>query len=227
MILVTGAKGYLGGHVLRLLKERGVRCSGERCDLLNREAVRGMLNRLEPTRIIHCAAIVPKTPADYQDTAAAAASVTMTRNLANYARCPITLASSMTADYRGWGYARGKWMAEMLMGVVRGTSLRLPGLFGPPRRGGVLYNAARAFLAGETFELTTVPSSWAAMDVRDAAECMIANEYTGPTEPMDIRAAVALVRHLCGSGEAPDFDPRFVQRVAELVKWAQSEMVAA
>ena len=183
-ILVTGATGYLGRYVVAELCESGAEFSTTSpfgTDLTDERDVRALLRATRPTRAIHCAAIVPKTAADYDDEGAAEASVAMVRNLAVLANCPITLASSMTAADSTTAYARGKVIAEQYMDAHEGdVIIRLPGLFGAPRQSGVLYNAALAFLTERPFELDATPSSWAAMGVRDAAWCMVSGEYNGP-----------------------------------------------
>lgn len=192
--LVTGASGYLGARVFARLRALGGDCvatsaggsAGETCNLTDARATAALLARVRPHVVVHCAARVPKTSAGYGDAQAATDSVAMVRNLCADAGCRIVLASSMTV-YESPGtlpfredaarppaaaYARGKWQAEQLLLGRRhagDVALRLPGLFGLPRRSGVLYNAARAFLAGESFALQSPSVLWAAMWVDDAA----------------------------------------------------------
>ena len=254
MILVTGANGYLGRYVAALLAEgdidyvatartgeivrqrAGARpfsyrvSTGIPCDLTEPLAVRALLGQAKPTRIIHCAAVVPKHPAGYSDGLAAAQSLAMVRNLAELAECPITFASSMTADYKAGGYARGKLLAEWVIAERKNPAdvvIRLPGLFGAPRQSGVLYNAAIAFLTAQPFVLDAVRTTWAAMDVRDAAECMVTGEYTGPTKPMDLRLALGVVARECGLTwyDEGGLDTAFVRRVRDLVTWVRESVV--
>lgn len=197
-ILLTGAAGYLGRHVLARLNARrlpyiptslggGV---GEPCDLTNVVMVRALLDRIKPSVVIHCAAMVPKSVSAYDDIETAEVSVAMLKIIADNARCRVVLASSMTVygaatefpvDEEGVepptaGYARGKWVAEQVLFGRQSpgdVALRLPGLFGPPRRSGLLYNAAKAFITQGRFELTAPAELWAAMAVEDAAEYMV------------------------------------------------------
>lgn len=197
-ILLTGAAGYLGRHVLEILNARGLFCIptsfrggiGEFCDLTNVSDCRVLLERTKPSAVIHCAAIVPKTASGYEDDLASKTSLAMLKSISDNAACRVVLASSMAVydaathfparedgtHSPAKGYARGKWMAEMaLLGrnFPDDVVLRLPGLFGLPRRSGLLYNAAKAFLGRGEFELTATSELWAAMAVKDAAEYMI------------------------------------------------------
>ena len=162
--------------------------SFEPCDLLDAEAVRALFARVRPRAVVHCAARVPRDTAGYADTDAAVANVAMLRNVLAQPDCRVVYISSM-AVYEGHlpqpvresstqapraAYARGKWDGERML-LVRGRTddfaLRVPGLFGLPRRSGVLYNATRAFLVRGTFDLQAAETRWAAMHVDDAAAC--------------------------------------------------------
>jgi nucleoside-diphosphate-sugar epimerase len=197
-ILLTGATGYLGTHVLAKLNARRLPCIptsfsgdiGEPCDLTNADSVRALLGHTQPVVVIHCAAIVPENASAYDDCEAAETSIAMVKTITKNAGCPVVLASSMTvydtssdfpADEEGasppaGGYASGKWMSEQVLfgrGFRGDVALRLPGLFGLPRRSGLLYNAARSFLTGGTFELAASDRIWAAVTVDDAAEYLV------------------------------------------------------
>ncbi len=193
-ILITGAAGYLGGHVLANIKKQEKSCtaiSHKDCNLTDIGAVHTLLDRIKPSVIIHCAALVPKASPAYDDIQAAETSVAMVKVIAQTAACPVVFASSMTV-YTGvevrpvreddaippqTGYARGKWLAEQILFNRKfpgDVALRLPGLFGLPRRTGLLYNAAKGFLSQGKFEPAVTPHIiWAAMDVRDAAEYLV------------------------------------------------------
>ena len=232
-ILLTGAAGYLGRHVLAKLNARRIPCAptslggriGESCDLTDIEAVRSLLDRIRPSVVIHCAALVPKSVPAYDDISTAEFSVAMLKNVAENARCRVVLASSMTVyagatefpvDEEGVeapaaGYARGKWMAEQALfgrDSPGDVALRLPGLFGPPRRSGLLYNAAKAFMTRGNFELTTPAELWAAMAVEDAAEYLVRAAVMPSDSPpqavnvgyegeFDVPSAVAQIAACC------------------------------
>ena len=197
-ILLTGAAGYLGRHVLARLTARRVSyvptslggAVGLSCDLTDAVAVRAFLDRTQPSVIIHCAATVPMSASAYDDSKTAESSIAMVKNILAAARCRVVLASSMTVYGEATDfpvgedggnppvaeYARGKWMAEQVLFARHfpdDVALRLPGLFGPPRRTGLLYNAARSFLIRGRFELTAPAELWAAMAVDDAAEYLV------------------------------------------------------
>jgi len=231
-ILVTGAGGYLGGQILDLLRNSCARVLGvgrsERCevvcDLSDSAATRALISRYPDSTIIHCAAAVPTSPSGYIDESAAAASLAMVRNLANAKPHRVIFASSMTVYPEGTllareedavaignGYASSKLEAERILLAcpdIIATILRIPGLFGLPRRGGVLFNSALALARGHMPALDPILPQWACMHVDDAAEIfvravsvsdlrsMVMN--AGYPEPMAISAAVMQLAALFG-----------------------------
>ena len=113
----------------------------------------------------------------------------MVENVARHRPEHLIFASSMTvypdgvglaredrANPNSTGYAGGKLSAERLLLATPGmtsTILRLPGLFGPPRSSGVLFNAALAYVLGRIPELTDRLPQWSALHISDAAELLV------------------------------------------------------
>lgn len=196
-ILVTGSSGFLGGRVLSGLRHEGVTALGVGrsascdvpCDLRSLSETQALIEQFSGSAVIHCAAATPRASADYRCETPAAESLSMVRNLANVAQGHIVFTSSMTvypdgtavareqdAVVAGSGYAAAKLEAErVLLNRVKGitTILRLPGLFGPPRRAGVLFNAAQALAMAKVPTLDPLLPQWAAMHVDDAADACI------------------------------------------------------
>jgi nucleoside-diphosphate-sugar epimerase len=192
-VLVTGANGYLGQRIIVALEAAGLPCiavthSGGQfsCDLGDAGAVRDLLRRTAARTLIHCAAQVPANETQFRDDALAQQSISMVKNLVAAAPAHIVFTSTMTV-YRNparlpvreedaatglEGYTAGKLAAERLLldaPELRTTILRLPGLFGAPRRNGLLYNAALAMAAGRRPSTPATPPLWTTMHVDDAA----------------------------------------------------------
>lgn len=266
--IVTGAGGYLGARVLSRCHASGRRAVGlTRTDADLREP--SAVARAVPmaATILHCAAPVPKTQAGYSDDAAAADGVAMVRALLERSPAHLVFASSMTvygtvsspvseedAPPPGGGYAGGKRRAELdlLASGLPTTILRLPGLFGSPRRGGFLYNAIRARLAGRPFTTPDEPPVWAALHVDDAAWAMVRSAECGPNGPhvlnvgyhhrFSLPAALAEIETrlnlpISEQGPAPEFEMlldrledrlgalpgTWESRLDQLIEWARDE----
>lgn len=194
-ILVTGAQGFLGCRVVSMLRTKGVTViptglfneeGYRKCDLLLRVDVRELIRVTSPDRIVHCAAHVPKVLTEYADSRNAGLSLEMLDNILAESACPIIYISSMTvygkennravheedAGEASSEYGRGKWEGEKHLeadGRV-GISVRIPGLFGLPRRQGIVYNVMFTAKYGKKPLLPPGPLMWAAMHVDDAAE---------------------------------------------------------
>ncbi|NCC84308.1 MAG: NAD(P)-dependent oxidoreductase [Clostridia bacterium] len=194
-VLITGAQGYLGSYIVEILRHKqGVhliptgRTDAEgvlRCDLANRRDVESLLGMTLPDCVLHCAAYVPKQAEEYNEKNASMANVEMLRNLLDFSTCPLFFISSMTvygepierpakeSDPRcpSSAYAESKSACEELLehSGRSGFALRLPGLFGLPRRSGVVYNVLSALKKTEVVRLPEHPVVWASMDVCDAS----------------------------------------------------------
>jgi nucleoside-diphosphate-sugar epimerase len=195
MILVTGASGYLGTHVLAELRRSGYQAVGlsrrqlpglEICDLLDAPQLARLMDRVRPDKVIHCAWETPKVRAEYHDDTAAERGLAMLDHLLAATDAPILYVSSMTVYGSGnrsvtrrekdagepeSAYGRAKWAAEEGLRVSGrpGFAVRLPGLFGGGRCNGLVWNLLSALMRGDRPELPRQPLLWAAMDVRDAA----------------------------------------------------------
>lgn len=196
--LVTGAQGFLGAQVVNALRSTGaiVTATGRRpmnnvvcCDLSVRRDVVRMVENIAPDRIVHCAAYVPRTLEEYQDGSNAQASLRLLDMVLFASTCPVVFISSMTvygtqrdrpvieqdAGDPTSAYGIAKWQAEQRLMVDGRPALtvRIPGLFGPSRRNGLVYNVVSALKYGQLPQLPPMSISWAAMHVDDAAESIV------------------------------------------------------
>lgn len=156
------------------------------CDLSVMADVRELIQHTSPDRIVHCAAHVPKAMDEYSDDRIAVSNLKMLDNILKESACPIIFISSMTvygkekdhavreedSGEASSAYGRGKCEGE---GQIRadgrvGLSVRIPGLFGLPRRQGVVYNIISAAKSSIKLQLPSEALLWAAMHVDDAAE---------------------------------------------------------
>jgi nucleoside-diphosphate-sugar epimerase len=87
--------------------------------------------------------------------------------------------------------------------------LRLPGLFGPPRHGGLVYALCEAIINGKTPALPNKPIMWAAMHVDDAADVVARSALHHPGNSLianvgypDAQSISSLVRLLAELGGA-------------------------
>ncbi len=220
MILVTGATGYLGQHVVARLRTREglawcAPADAHRLrDLTRSEDMRALIAETQPDVVIHCAAVVPKTPSAYHDEQAAFDSLAMAVHLAQAGAPRIVFASSLAVTAPISAYARSKSAIESV--VLRGNdvALRLPGLFGLPRRSGVIYEAAQEGVVRESY------GPWPAMHVADAAEYLV-RAATMPNDgggPFRVVYGDERLEASYGSVEMT-----FGQRVRELIYIVQAE----
>lgn len=198
--LVTGSRGFLGSKVIVNLRaygicaigisrEQGLDCLA--CDLENPKKTKEVILGVRPDWIIHCAAVVPKTALDYENKENAKRNLRMLESVLQGSNCPVALVSSMTVYPKDVGqpvreeeadsgspsceYGKGKFQAEQrLRNDGRpGLAIRIPGLFGPDRRSGIVYNLINAIKTGEKPVLPKKPMVWAGMDVSDAAKWIV------------------------------------------------------
>lgn len=196
-ILVTGAGGYLGSHIVAVLSKMDITviASGRQqaegmlaCDLASLYEAKALVLETTPDCIIHCAAHVPKGTDEYDDKRSAEISVAMLDTLLKVSTCKVVYVSSMSV----YGdrtichasendpmcpaseYAKGKSNGEerLRLDGRPGFAVRIPGLFGLPRRSGIVYNILNSLKNKEPCELPNAPVVWAAMHITDAAECI-------------------------------------------------------
>lgn len=230
-------------------------------DIVEPGRLKALVERLDADTVIHCAAAVPRSDADYGDEAAARASQAMVEELIAAAPRRIVFVSSMTvyspaaampvaeeaAGPPAAGYAGSKRRAEMRLKDCGSavSVLRLPGLFGPERRAGLVYNAISAGLSGKPLSLPSSPPLWAALHVEDAAQAAAAAAEAAPapfeavnvgyTGPMNFGLFLGIVERMFGhrfplAEPGPPFEMRlarcadrfglpertFEERIAEL-----------
>jgi nucleoside-diphosphate-sugar epimerase len=249
-IAVTGATGFLGGRVVSRLQRLGIAhsaCPGRAggLDLTDAIRVRDYFAGGPFDVVIHCAAEVPKSSAGYADDRAGERSLKMAENLLASAPPHIVFASSMTvypadavmpvreedADDHAGGYAGYKRRAESVLEGAQTTDvtiLRFPGFFGPSRKNGLLFNAAREFANDGTPELADPAPLWAAMHVDDAADLCVRAAVSPPPGqlvlnagydcPMSVTSTVAALAGLFGRAMVPGDAPVFQMNLTRLKK---------
>jgi nucleoside-diphosphate-sugar epimerase len=213
--MLTGADGYLGSAIMREADRQDVEVVPATLadgDLRYAGAARVLLTRHKPDVVIHCAARLPKYAYHYNSDQSD--NLGMVENLLPGTH-RFVFASSM-AVHANNAYGTAKRNAELMIGE-RGVSLRLPGLFGAPRRAGMLYNAACTFLRGSHF-MVRESVLWSPFHVRTAAACCLAAVEWPHNGPVDIaypslptyELALNLLWVLCGrrgSYDVPGYKP--------------------
>jgi len=197
-VLLTGANGFLGKNISSEFIRNGIRLiqtsrMGDSrsiaCDLNSKKAVENLINLVEPSMIIHCAAFVPKKIKDYENLEFSSLNVEMLKNILELSKVPLIYISSMTvygdskkvvrceldAGNPKSSYGLSKYECESLLKEDGRDSLaiRIPGLFGEGRGDGLINNIImnHGKISGES--LPHYPILWAAMDVRDASRVIV------------------------------------------------------
>lgn len=241
-IVVTGANGYLGQTVVKILGKNHLQVKevvrnptpGKfSCDLLEKRAVLELAQKLvDPDVIINCAACVPKSFEEYQNVNFLSRNTTIIENIILAFDCPIVHISSMTvygessqvvrlesdAGNPQSSYGKSKYECEEILKRSGRTSLalRIPGLFGGNRNTGLVLNTLKSILFGDQLKLPENPLLWAAMDVGDAASCIVKltiSQYSGFNpinvgydETYSINRFVKICEEVCGSKLDYDYD---------------------
>ncbi|WP_448546859.1 NAD-dependent epimerase/dehydratase family protein [Thalassotalea fusca] len=191
-VLVTGAQGFLGSHIVSRLAKQGIEVIGltrQDCDLSDLNQVKQTVSNLNAELIIHCAAFVPKSLLEYESETLTEKNILLIDNLLDSTDCPIVYISSMTvygsngvtlkkeseSPYPESAYAQSKYQGELCLkrSERNALSIRIPGLFGDGRASGLIYNNLKKASQGAELSLPDKPLLWAAMDVEDAAQSIV------------------------------------------------------
>ena len=195
-VLLTGASGFLGKELSKYLFEmhfdvvetsREGKNNSIPCDLTIREDVAFLINSVNPDLIVHTAAFVPKYEKDYSNKKENSLNLIMLSHLIDesLSNIKIVFMSSMTVYgdnkesrrsesdqcFPASEYARNKLIGEQLLlnNVKNFIIVRIPGLFGKDREGGLIMNLIKSSLGNNSINLPKKPIVWAAMEVSDAA----------------------------------------------------------
>jgi dTDP-4-dehydrorhamnose reductase len=132
-IVVTGAKGQLGGELCRMLGERAVPLDIDTLDLTDRQAVLARLLKIRPELIINCAAYTQVDKAESEPELARAVNAGAIENLVEACRrldCPLV---QISTDYvfefeggrrKGEGGDARPWTEEDVPDPPRGVYAR-------------------------------------------------------------------------------------------------------
>ena len=196
--LLTGATGYLGKKLFSQLRARGddvvaVSRQGEEgiagCDLMSLPSVERLVSSVPPDCIIHCAAQVPRNLDEFQDVSIASSNIAMMNNILRATTCPVIYVSSMTVYGEAPNspvnerakctptteYAASKLSCEWLMENLsrRGLAIRIPGLFGYPRRAGLVHNLISAAVTQTELTLPQNRLQWSGCHVDEVVRAII------------------------------------------------------
>lgn len=194
-ILLTGANGFLGECLaLELIKYNVdlIKTTRQKvpdssiCNLASEYEVTTLINKFSPDLVVHCAAFVPKTDKEYESETSSLRNKIMLKNILKATTVPIIYISSMTvygpskniirceidAGKPESSYGASKYEGELLLKEDGrdALSIRIPGLFGKERDGGIVVNTIKSLCNNEQPNLPKSPVLWATMDVEDAAK---------------------------------------------------------
>lgn len=191
-IIITGAQGFLGAELVSAFQSKNcavLALTRKNCDLSSLKQTKKYFSSIQSSLIIHCAAFVPKSLTEYEDKVLSKNNSLILKNILAVTSCPIIYISSMTIygpssnivrdeeeqPNPQSAYAVSKYQGEECLKKSKQDSLilRIPGLFGEKRRNGLIYNTIQQLLKSTALTLPEQPILWAAMDVKDAADCII------------------------------------------------------
>lgn len=150
----------------------------EQCDLLDIENIDALFKKYSPTAIIHTAALLPDGKPDYLSRASAvnilATSYLVNKaveyGVKNFVYCSTTSVYGYhPCGYEGWKedteiktndiYSWSKWCGEEALrlacqtSAMKGLTLRLSGIHGPKRIGGVVFNFFKLAKNGDAIQI--------------------------------------------------------------------------
>ena len=191
-----------------------------KCDLTDPEAVRQLFQRRQIDAVLHTAVLLPDSRARYEERSVMA-NVMATVNLVAAARdtgCPrFVFCSSVSVygatedvnvrfteedqpspgDIYAWSKLAGEQYLELScsQSAMRGFSLRLSGLHGPGREGGIFYGIIRAAKSGVPIQIASA-APFQFLHLHDAVKIALlaldvpGNEITGYTT-LNVASAMA------------------------------------
>jgi nucleoside-diphosphate-sugar epimerase len=230
----------------------------EQCDLTNQASVHAVLRRWQFTKVLHASALLPDGRADYAERARAV-NVLATKNLAaaaadagceRFVYCStINVYGTVACPTSGWTeevavapaniYGRTKYDGEEAVRIacagsrMTGFSLRLAGVHGPGRRGGVVFHAVDASLTGRTLRLDNPATAFQLLFLDDAVNALVGAldvPAVGSHQPINVAShRFASMREMVDriaslSGSAPVIDETGV-RTAEAAVMNTERMV--
>ena len=122
--------------------------------------------------VIHAGCVVPRNLEEANDRKAQRASLGAMMRLLDK-RPRFVVFTSTTAQGTAYSYYKMVAETELRDSGTRHHIIRLPGLFGPPRKIGLVYNVIRGLMLDGTFTTDTDILSWRGMWVDDAADLCI------------------------------------------------------
>ena len=164
---LTGASGYLGSHIMAL---------APRVVPVKQNDYASVADQV----VIHAGAVVPRNLEEANDRNAQRISLGSALRLFDKKPRFVVFVSTRAKDTE---YAHYKWVAEIELrdSGIEHHIVRLPGLFGPPRKSGLVYNLVRGLMLDGTFTTDTNIRNWRGMWVQDAA--LLCLRLTDPPRP--------------------------------------------
>ena len=155
-IYLTGASGYLGSQI-RALAPRVI------------PVARNEYGKVKGQVVIHAGCVVPTNLEEANDRKAQRASLGAMLRLIDKEPRFVVFTSTHTGLGTAYGFYKMVAETELRDSGIKHHIVRLPGLYGPPRRDGLVYNLIRGLVLHGTFTADNDISEWRGMWVREAA----------------------------------------------------------